>query len=43
MGYLLPADVAPSGQLGFTDAVGQNDGQFDATFPYLTTPNAGAM
>jgi hypothetical protein len=43
MGYLLPADVAPSGQLGFTDAAGQNDGQFDATFPYLTTPNAGAM
>jgi hypothetical protein len=43
MGYLLPADVAPSGQLGFTDATGQNDGQFDATFPYLTTPNAGAM
>ena len=43
MGYLLPAAVAPSGQLGFTDAVGQNDGQFDAAFPYLTTPNAGAM
>ena len=43
MGYLLPAAAAPSGQLGFTDAVGQNDGQFDATFPYLTTPNAGAM
>ena len=43
MGYLLPADVAPSGQLGFTDATGQNDGQFDAMFPYLTTPNAGAQ
>jgi hypothetical protein len=43
MGYLLAADVAPSGQLGFTDATGQNDGQFDAAFPYLTTPNAGAM
>jgi hypothetical protein len=43
MGFLLPAAVAPSGQLGFTDATGQNDGQFDAAFPYLTTPNPGAM
>jgi hypothetical protein len=42
MGYLLPAAVAPSGQLGFTDAVLQEDSQFDATFPYLRTPKAGA-
>ena len=42
MGYLLPAADAPSGQLGFTDAVLQADSQFDATFPYLQTPNPGA-
>src|SRR5439155_19047836 len=42
MGYLLPAADAPSGQLGFTDAVLQSDAQFDASFPYLTTPNPGA-
>jgi hypothetical protein len=43
MGYLLPAADAPSGQLGFTDAVLQDDSQFDATFPYLRTPTPGAM
>ncbi len=43
MGYLLPATDAPSGQLAFTDATLQEDAQFDATFPYLTTPNPGAM
>jgi hypothetical protein len=42
MGYLLPAADAPSGQLGFTDAVLQADSQFDATFPYLKTPLPGA-
>lgn len=42
MGYLLPAADAPSGQLGFTDAVMQADWQFDATFPYLRTPLPGA-
>jgi hypothetical protein len=42
MGFLLPAAVAPSGQLGFTDAVLQADSQFDATFPYLKTPTPGA-
>jgi hypothetical protein len=42
MGYLLPAADAPSGQLGFTDAVLQEDSQFDAAFPYLRTPNPGA-
>ena len=42
MGYLLPAATAPSGQLGFTDAVLQEDAQFDAAFPYLRTPTAGA-
>jgi hypothetical protein len=38
MGYLLPMADAPSGQLGFTDAVLQDDSQFDAAFPYLRTP-----
>lgn len=42
MGYLLPVADAPSGQLGFTDASLQEDAQFDATFPYLRTPKAGA-
>ncbi|HEX6246149.1 MAG TPA: DUF4331 family protein, partial [Polyangiales bacterium] len=43
MGYLLPLAAAPSGQLGFTDATIQEDAQFDATFPYLTTPRPGAF
>jgi hypothetical protein len=42
MGFLLPMADAPSGQLGFTDAVLQSDAQFDAAFPYLTTPTPGA-
>jgi hypothetical protein len=42
MGYLLPAEVAPSGQLPFTDATIQEDAQFDAVFPYLKTPRPGA-
>lgn len=42
MGALLPTSDAPSGRLGFTDAVLQEDAQFDALFPYLTTPNPGA-
>lgn len=43
MGALLPASDAPSGQLPFTDAVLQEDAQFDGVFPYLTTPNPGAL
>jgi Domain of unknown function (DUF4331) len=42
MGVLLPEASAPSGQLGFTDAVLQESAQFDAAFPYLTTPKPGA-
>src|SRR5262249_10945274 len=38
MGFLLPLAQAPSGQLGFTDAVIVEDAQFDNAFPYLTTP-----
>lgn len=36
-----PAD-APSGLLGFTDGALQQAAQFDAGFPYLTTPVPGA-
>jgi hypothetical protein len=43
MGYLLPSASAPSGQLAFTDATLQEDSQFDAVFPYLTTPTPGAQ
>src|SRR5262249_9723000 len=43
MGFLLPLAQAPSGQKAFTDAVLVEDAQFDDVFPYLTTPNPGAM
>jgi hypothetical protein len=42
MGVLLPADVAPAGQLALTDATLQEDAQFDDKFPYLRTPTPGA-
>lgn len=43
MGYLLANDTeAPSRNVPFTDAVLQDASQFDATFPYLRVPNAGA-
>jgi hypothetical protein len=42
MGYLLSLADAPSGQLPFTDAVLQDESQFDVTFPYLQTPHPGA-
>jgi Domain of unknown function (DUF4331) len=42
MGFLLPPDKAPSGQLAFTDGVLQEDAQFNDSFPYLTTPTPGA-
>ena len=44
MGYLFMNDTqAPARKVAFTDAVLQEDSQFDATFPYVTTPNPGAM
>jgi hypothetical protein len=43
MGYLLPKAVAPAGQVPFTDATIQEDAQFSAAFPYLTTPKPGTM
>jgi hypothetical protein len=42
MGKLLPADVAPSGQLAFTDGAYVDASAFDTQFPYLTTPIAGS-
>jgi hypothetical protein len=42
MGKLLPADVAPSGQLPFTDGVFRNARNFYNAFPYLTEPLAGS-
>ena len=42
MGYLLPAANAASGQLQFTDAVLQDESQFDAVFPYIKAPVPGA-
>ncbi len=42
MGVLLPADVAPSKDLPFTDGALQNADQFDDVFPYLRTPIAGS-
>ncbi|MEL7060276.1 MAG: DUF4331 domain-containing protein [Acidobacteriota bacterium] len=42
MGALLPADIAPDGQLPYTDGSLQDAAQFDSTFPYLTTPTPGS-
>ena len=40
LGLCTPED-APSGDLAYTDGVVQSAMQFDATFPYLTTPLSG--
>jgi len=42
MGALLPLDVAPSGQLPYTDGAAVSAADFDDTFPYLRTPNPGS-
>jgi len=43
MGYLFTKDAdAPARNVAFTDAVLQEDAQFDATFPYLKSPIKGA-
>lgn len=42
MGFLLPQNVAPAGQVPFTDASLNEDAQFDNAFPYLVTPLPGA-
>ena len=41
MGVLLTPDVAPNGQLPYTDGVLQHAGQFTESFPYLLTPLSG--
>ncbi len=41
MGALLSLDDAPAGNAPLHDAVLQDAAQFDAVFPYLTTPNPG--
>lgn len=41
MGKLLPAAVAPAGQLPFTDGVRATPELFRASFPYLNTPLPG--
>jgi Domain of unknown function (DUF4331) len=43
MGFLLPQNVAPAGQVPFTDASLNEDLQFDNAFPYLVTPVPGAQ
>jgi hypothetical protein len=42
MGALLPATVAPSGALAFTDGAYVDSTFFDVTFPYLKTPIPGS-
>lgn len=41
LGLCEPGD-APDGQLGYTDGALQEEAQFDASFPYLTTPVPGS-
>ena len=42
MGVLLPAPVAPDGQLPYTDGALVDDAVADDAFPYLTTPLPGS-
>jgi hypothetical protein len=42
MGVLLEEDVAPAGQLPFTDGVYIDASFFDAGFPYLRAPLPGS-
>ena len=42
MGYLLPAAVAPAGQLPFTDQATGSAALFDTQFPYLRAPLPGS-
>jgi hypothetical protein len=40
-GYLLPASVAPTGSINWTDAVEVDATKFKTSFPYFNTPNSG--
>ncbi len=42
MGVILPPEVAPAGQLPFTDGAILDASFFDTTFPYLVTPIPGS-
>jgi hypothetical protein len=42
MGVLLPTNVAPSGQLPFTDGALVTANMFASTFPYINPPLAGS-
>ena len=42
MGVLLPSNVAPSGQLPYTDGAYVDASFFDETFPYLRSPIPGS-
>ncbi|MDQ3289642.1 MAG: DUF4331 domain-containing protein [Pseudomonadota bacterium] len=42
MGALLPQEVAPSGQLPYTDGALLTAARFQSTFPYLNTPIPGS-
>ena len=42
MGVLLPSNVAPAGQLPFTDGAFVDASFFDNAFPYIRTPLPGA-
>jgi hypothetical protein len=42
MGALLPAEVAPSGALAYTDGAFVDASFFDESFPYLITPLSGS-
>jgi hypothetical protein len=41
MGILLSGNDAPAGDIPFHDAILQQASDFDGTFPYMKTPNAG--
>ena len=41
MGALLKLNDAPAGNIPFHDAILQQDSDFDGTFPYMKSPNAG--
>lgn len=43
MGFLLPAEAAPSGALPFTDGAFVDASSFDNMFPYLRTPIPGNL
>ena len=43
MGVLLSEDVAPSGQLPYTDGAHVDANDFLSSFPYLNAPTPGSV